>query len=129
MQQEAIEVAKEAMDKYTIEKDIAQHIKKEVRTFEAWPGAVLGPDITLEAPRHMSKLTNVSSSTHEKAQPGTALSAGTSVALSPTKPNISSTCTSVTAPSSSSRLNRITKRKEFHEGRHIATDLLPVLER
>ncbi|EER43361.1 hypothetical protein HCEG_05509 [Histoplasma capsulatum var. duboisii H88] len=29
MQQEAIEVATEAMDKYHIEKDIAQYIKKE----------------------------------------------------------------------------------------------------
>lgn len=31
MQQEAIEVAREAMEKHTIEKDIAAHIKKEVR--------------------------------------------------------------------------------------------------
>ncbi|MCJ1398375.1 Dynein light chain [Xylographa trunciseda] len=30
MQQEAIEVATEAMDKFSIEKDIAQYIKKEV---------------------------------------------------------------------------------------------------
>ncbi|KAL8944113.1 MAG: hypothetical protein Q9211_000704 [Gyalolechia sp. 1 TL-2023] len=32
MQQQAIEVASDAMEKYTIEKDIAQYIKKEVRT-------------------------------------------------------------------------------------------------
>ncbi|RJE18697.1 Dynein light chain [Aspergillus sclerotialis] len=31
MQQEAVEVATEAMDKYHIEKDIAQYIKREVR--------------------------------------------------------------------------------------------------
>ncbi|KAK6949163.1 hypothetical protein Daesc_009237 [Daldinia eschscholtzii] len=31
MQQEAIDVAQEAMGKYTIEKDIAQHIKRTVR--------------------------------------------------------------------------------------------------
>jgi hypothetical protein len=30
MQNQAIEVAQEAMDKFSIEKDIAQHIKKEV---------------------------------------------------------------------------------------------------
>ncbi|KAJ9650023.1 Dynein light chain [Neophaeococcomyces mojaviensis] len=36
MQQEAIEVAQEAMEKYTIEKDIAQHIKRE---FDAKKGA------------------------------------------------------------------------------------------
>jgi len=32
MQNQAVEVAQEAMDKFTIEKDIAQYIKKEVRT-------------------------------------------------------------------------------------------------
>lgn len=31
MQQQAIEVASDAMEKYSIEKDIAQYIKKEVR--------------------------------------------------------------------------------------------------
>ncbi|KAL9600801.1 MAG: hypothetical protein Q9219_002939 [cf. Caloplaca sp. 3 TL-2023] len=31
MQQQAIEVASDAMEKFTIEKDIAQYIKKEVR--------------------------------------------------------------------------------------------------
>ena len=36
MQQEAIEVAQEAMEKYTIEKDIAQYIKKE---FDSRKGA------------------------------------------------------------------------------------------
>jgi len=36
MQQEAIEVATEAMDKFHIEKDIAQHIKKE---FDSRKGA------------------------------------------------------------------------------------------
>ncbi|MCJ1281100.1 Dynein light chain [Xylographa opegraphella] len=36
MQQEAIDVATEAMDKYTIEKDIAQYIKKE---FDSRKGA------------------------------------------------------------------------------------------
>jgi len=36
MQQEAIETAQEAMEKYTIEKDIAQHIKRE---FDAKKGA------------------------------------------------------------------------------------------
>lgn len=30
MQSQAIEVAQDAMDKYSIEKDIAQYIKKEV---------------------------------------------------------------------------------------------------
>lgn len=32
MQSQAVEVAQEAMEKYTIEKDIAQYIKREVRT-------------------------------------------------------------------------------------------------
>jgi dynein light chain LC8-type len=32
MQQEAVEVATEAMEKYHIEKDIAQYIKREVRS-------------------------------------------------------------------------------------------------
>lgn len=32
MQQQAIEVASDAMDKFSIEKDIAQYIKKEVNT-------------------------------------------------------------------------------------------------
>lgn len=32
MQSQAVEVAQEAMDKFSIEKDIAQYIKKEVRT-------------------------------------------------------------------------------------------------
>ncbi|EXM11922.1 dynein light chain LC8-type [Fusarium odoratissimum NRRL 54006] len=35
MQQESIEVAQEAMAKFTIEKDIAQHIKRTVRTHQA----------------------------------------------------------------------------------------------
>ena len=30
MQQQAIEVASDAMEKYSVEKDIAQYIKKEV---------------------------------------------------------------------------------------------------
>ena len=32
MQNQAVEVAQDAMDKFTIEKDIAQYIKKEVCT-------------------------------------------------------------------------------------------------
>lgn len=32
MQGQAVEVAQDAMDKYSLEKDIAQYIKKEVRT-------------------------------------------------------------------------------------------------
>ncbi|KAG6051376.1 hypothetical protein E4U17_006191 [Claviceps sp. LM77 group G4] len=32
MQQESIDIAQEAMSKFTIEKDIAQHIKRTVRT-------------------------------------------------------------------------------------------------
>lgn len=36
MQQQAIEVASDAMEKYTIEKDIAQHIKRE---FDSRAGA------------------------------------------------------------------------------------------
>lgn len=38
MQQQAIDVASEAMEKYTVEKDIAQHIKKEfdVRAGATW---------------------------------------------------------------------------------------------
>ena len=33
MQQQAVEVAEEAMSKFQVEKDIAQYIKKEVRRF------------------------------------------------------------------------------------------------
>ncbi|KAL8630022.1 hypothetical protein Q9189_004274 [Teloschistes chrysophthalmus] len=33
MQQQAIDVASEAMEKFTIEKDIAQYIKKETKHF------------------------------------------------------------------------------------------------
>ena len=32
MQNQAIEVAQEAMEKHSVEKDIAQYIKKEVQT-------------------------------------------------------------------------------------------------
>lgn len=32
MQGQAVEVAQDAMDKFSLEKDIAQHIKKEVRS-------------------------------------------------------------------------------------------------
>ncbi|CAI7633186.1 unnamed protein product [Penicillium pancosmium] len=64
MQQEAIALAIEAMEKYHIEKDIAQYIKKEVRSLPALP---------LPTP----SLINPSSSTLERALPGTALLAGT----------------------------------------------------
>lgn len=33
MQQQAVEVASDAMEKYSVEKDIAQYIKKEVACF------------------------------------------------------------------------------------------------
>jgi len=33
MQNQAVEVASEAMEKYSVEKDIAQYIKKEARSY------------------------------------------------------------------------------------------------
>ncbi|CAI7579579.1 unnamed protein product [Penicillium viridicatum] len=68
MQQEAIALAIEATEKFRVEKDIAQYIKKEVRQFYPAPIAFLTPYI---------------SSTPARALPGTAWLVVTLEALLP----------------------------------------------
>ncbi|CAI7636408.1 unnamed protein product [Penicillium crustosum] len=51
MQQEAIALAIEATEKFRVEKDIAQYIKKEVRQFYPAPIALLTPYISLTPAR------------------------------------------------------------------------------
>ena len=66
MQQQAIEVSQTAFEKFSIEKDIAQYIKKEVTV------------ASLQATRIYVAQTNVIvySSTRGQEQPGIALSVG-----------------------------------------------------
>ncbi|CAI7622244.1 unnamed protein product [Penicillium glandicola] len=71
MQQEAIALAIEATEKFRLEKDIAQYIKKEVR--QPYPTPIAFPAL----------LTPYISSTHARALPGTAWLVVTLEALLP----------------------------------------------